>query len=66
MSAKFYSLNGLPENDLLSLLMQMASKQEQEWKNVILESIGNEIVHKCRGVPLAIRQLGACWCAQRI
>ncbi|XP_050283834.1 putative disease resistance protein RGA4 [Quercus robur] len=55
-----YTLVGL--NDDLSWLLfkQIAFRkgQGQGTKNPRLEEIGREIVHKCRGVPLAIKSIG--------
>ncbi|PKI32191.1 hypothetical protein CRG98_047427 [Punica granatum] len=58
MTRKFYKLSGLPSDESLSLLMQMAMKEEHEWKNQNLEKIAREIVKKCAGIPLAIKTIG--------
>ncbi|XP_031407690.1 putative disease resistance protein RGA4 isoform X1 [Punica granatum] len=58
MTREFHELSGLPDDDSLSLLMQMAMKEEREWKNQNLEKIAREIVKKCAGVPLAIKTIG--------
>ncbi|XP_031407744.1 putative disease resistance protein RGA3 isoform X2 [Punica granatum] len=58
MTRKFHKLSGLPEDESLSLLMQMAMKEEHEWKGQNLEKIAGEIVKKCAGVPLAIKTVG--------
>lgn len=58
MAKAFHLLGGLPEDESLCLLMRMAMKQEQEWKNQNLELIAREILKKCAGVPLAITTIG--------
>ncbi|PKI70496.1 hypothetical protein CRG98_009001 [Punica granatum] len=58
MTRKFHKLSGLSNNESLSLLMQMAMKEEHEWKSQNLEKIAGEIVKKCAGVPLAIKTIG--------
>ncbi|OWM90048.1 hypothetical protein CDL15_Pgr026961 [Punica granatum] len=60
-----FQLNGLPEAESLSLLMQITSKKEHEWKNQALEAIGKEIVNKCAKVPLAIMTVGQLLSASR-
>ncbi|XP_057438096.1 putative disease resistance protein RGA3 [Lotus japonicus] len=51
-------LQGLPQKDCLSLFVKWAFKDGEEEKYPKLMEIGNEIVKKCRGVPLAVRTLG--------
>ncbi|WVZ07584.1 hypothetical protein V8G54_020930 [Vigna mungo] len=52
-------LEGLSEQDSLSLLVKWAFKEGEEEKHPHLVNIGREIVKKCRGVPLAVRTLGS-------
>ncbi|KAH9648438.1 hypothetical protein KPL70_025591 [Citrus sinensis] len=53
-----YNLQGLPFEDCLSLLMKCAFKEERD-KHPNLIKIGEEIVKKCGGIPLAVRSLGS-------
>ncbi|KAK4756260.1 hypothetical protein SAY87_006387 [Trapa incisa] len=57
-----YRLEGLSVDDSLSLLMLMAYKKDDEWKDGRLEEIGRDIVKKCGGVPLAIMTIGRLLC----
>jgi len=52
-------LEGLSEEDSLSLFVKWAFKEGEEEKHPHLVNIGREIVKKCRGVPLAVRTLGS-------
>ncbi|KAK4784890.1 hypothetical protein SAY86_019258 [Trapa natans] len=58
MAANYHKLSGLSEMESLSLLMRMAMKQDDEWKNQNLETIAKDIFNKCVGVPLAITTFG--------
>ncbi|GAY59956.1 hypothetical protein CUMW_198430, partial [Citrus unshiu] len=53
-----YNLQGLPFEDCLSLFMKCAFKEERD-KHPNLVKIGEEIVKKCGGIPLAVRTLGS-------
>ncbi|CAJ1911818.1 unnamed protein product [Sphenostylis stenocarpa] len=52
-------LEGLSQEDSLSLFVKWAFKAGEEEKHPRLVKIGREIVKKCRGVPLAVRTLGS-------
>ncbi|XP_020213510.1 putative disease resistance protein RGA3 [Cajanus cajan] len=52
-------LEGLSQEDSLSLFVKWAFKEGEEKKHPHLVNIGREIVKKCRGVPLAVRTLGS-------
>ena len=52
-------LEGLSEEDSLSLFVKWAFKEGEEEKHPHLVNIGRQIVKKCRGVPLAARTLGS-------
>lgn len=54
-----YNLEGLRDEDCLSLFVRWAFKKGEEKQYPNLINIGNEIVKKCRGVPLALRTLGS-------
>ncbi|KAK9178246.1 hypothetical protein WN943_027436 [Citrus x changshan-huyou] len=53
-----YKLEGLPYESCLSLFMKCAFKEGQH-KNPNLVKIGEEIVKKSGGIPLAVRTLGS-------
>ncbi|KAH9679163.1 hypothetical protein KPL71_026014 [Citrus sinensis] len=53
-----YNLQGLPFEDCLSLFMKCAFEEERD-KHPNLVKIGEEIVKKCGGIPLAVRTLGS-------
>ncbi|KAH9679146.1 hypothetical protein WN943_027451 [Citrus x changshan-huyou] len=53
-----YNLQELPYKDCLSLFMKCAFKVGQE-KHPNLVKIGEKIVEKCRGIPLAVRTVGS-------
>ncbi|XP_038695161.1 putative disease resistance protein RGA3 [Tripterygium wilfordii] len=54
-----YNLRGLPDQDCVSLFKKWAFKEgEGEYSPKLME-IGNDIVKKCRGLPLAIKTLGS-------
>uniref|UniRef100_A0A803PTR8 Uncharacterized protein n=1 Tax=Cannabis sativa TaxID=3483 RepID=A0A803PTR8_CANSA len=55
-----YELEGLPEKDSLSLFFKYAFRGEEDAsKCPELKRIGEEIVEKCSGVPLALKTLGS-------
>ncbi|XP_037497018.1 putative disease resistance protein RGA3 [Jatropha curcas] len=54
-----YNLPGLSHKDCLSLFWKWAFNPGQEKQYLNLRDIGNEIVKKCGGVPLAVRTLGS-------
>ncbi|XP_045793318.1 disease resistance protein RGA2-like [Trifolium pratense] len=54
-----YVLEGLSEENCLSLFVKWAFKDGEEEKYSNLVEIGKEIVKKCAGVPLAVRTLGS-------
>ncbi|KAG8490296.1 hypothetical protein CXB51_015803 [Gossypium anomalum] len=53
-----FELKALNHQDSLSLLLKWAFKEGDEVRNLNLLGIANEIVKKCRGVPLAVRTMG--------
>ncbi|XP_059462381.1 putative disease resistance protein RGA4 [Corylus avellana] len=60
MSTDFtYNLQGLSQHDCLSLFVKCAFKEGEEKQHPNLLEIGNQIVRKCKGVPLAVRTLGS-------
>ncbi|XP_061360639.1 putative disease resistance protein RGA1 [Gastrolobium bilobum] len=54
-----YGLQGLSEDDSLSLFVKWAFKEGEETKYPELLEIAKEIVEKCGGLPLAVRTLGS-------
>ncbi|KAJ9678907.1 hypothetical protein PVL29_020954 [Vitis rotundifolia] len=54
-----YILEGLPHDDCLSVFLKGAFNEEQEKQHPNLVKIGDDIVKKCNGVPLAARTLGS-------
>ncbi|KAJ9678919.1 hypothetical protein PVL29_020966 [Vitis rotundifolia] len=54
-----YILEGLSHDDCLSLFLKWAFNEGQEKQHPNLVKIGNDIVKKCNGVPLAARTLGS-------
>ncbi|CBI28600.3 unnamed protein product, partial [Vitis vinifera] len=56
--------DGLPEDDCWSLFEQRAFKLGVP-KEASIVAIGNDIVKKCRGVPLAAKTLGSLMCFKR-
>ncbi|XP_059641932.1 putative disease resistance protein RGA3 [Cornus florida] len=54
-----YVLESLSEEESWSLFKQMAFKGKNELQNARRVEMGQEIVKKCAGVPLAIRVLGS-------
>ncbi|XP_050281935.1 putative disease resistance protein RGA3 [Quercus robur] len=57
-SMQLHLLRGLDDQQSWSLLKKMAFKEGEELKNASFEKIGNEILKKCGGIPLAIRAIG--------
>ena len=51
-----YNLDGLSQEDCLSLFVTLAFQGEEKQYPSLLE-IGKEIVEKCKGVPLAVKTL---------
>ncbi|OMO58016.1 Disease resistance protein [Corchorus capsularis] len=54
-----YQLKGLPNKDCVTLFVKWAFKDGDERRYPNLMSIGEEIVDKCKGVPLAVRTLAS-------
>ncbi|XP_022743807.1 putative disease resistance protein RGA1, partial [Durio zibethinus] len=54
-----YELNGLPHEECLTLFAKWAFNDGDEGQHPNLMRIGEEIVKKCKGVPLAVRTLGS-------
>ncbi|XP_044508387.1 putative disease resistance protein RGA1 [Mangifera indica] len=54
-----YKLKGLSLDQCLSVFIKYAFKEGQDKQHPNLIEIGEEIVKKCRGVPLAVRVLGS-------
>ncbi|KAL4351736.1 hypothetical protein GQ457_06G017510 [Hibiscus cannabinus] len=54
-----YELGALNHQDSLSLLLKCAFNQGDEGRYPKLLEIADEIVKKCKGVPLAVRTLGS-------
>ena len=52
-----YNLDGLSQEDCLSLFVKLAFKKGEEKHYPNLLEVGKEIVRKCKGVPLAMRTL---------
>jgi hypothetical protein len=52
-----YKLDGLSQEECLSLFVKLAFKEGEEKQHPNLLEIGKEIVRKCKGVPLAVRTL---------
>ena len=52
-----YNLEGLPEENCMSLFVKLAFKKGEEEQYPNLLNIGRDIVKKCKGVPLAVRTL---------
>ncbi|KAA3476403.1 disease resistance protein RGA2-like [Gossypium australe] len=55
----FYRLGYLSDDDSWSLLKQRAFGTGMNGSNANLETIGRRIVHRCGGVPLAIKAIGS-------
>uniref|UniRef100_A0A5B6YHC2 Putative disease resistance protein RGA3 n=1 Tax=Davidia involucrata TaxID=16924 RepID=A0A5B6YHC2_DAVIN len=58
-SGHTYSLDGLPLDKCLSLLVKWAFREGEDKQYSNLLKMGEEIVKKCKGVPLAVRTLGS-------
>jgi hypothetical protein len=54
-----YNLEGLPHKECLSLFIKWAFDEGNESLHANLVEIGDEIVKKCKGVPLAVKSLGS-------
>nr|XP_023873591.1 putative disease resistance protein RGA3 [Quercus suber] len=54
-----YNLKGLPHNDCMSIFVKWAFEDREERQHANLVEIGDEIVKKCKGVPLAVKSLGS-------
>ncbi|PRQ48937.1 putative P-loop containing nucleoside triphosphate hydrolase, leucine-rich repeat domain, L [Rosa chinensis] len=52
-------LEGLPHKDCISLFIKRAFKRGEEQRYPHLIEIGEDIVKKCRGVPLAVATVGS-------
>ncbi|XP_022743929.1 putative disease resistance protein RGA4 [Durio zibethinus] len=57
-----YNLKSLPFEESLSLFLNLAFKKGNEKQHLNLVKIGEEIVKKCEGVPLALRTLASQLC----
>ncbi|KAG6692103.1 hypothetical protein I3842_10G095900, partial [Carya illinoinensis] len=53
-----HSLNGLSKEECLSLFVKCAFKEGEDKRHPNLLPIADEIVEKCKGVPLAVKSLG--------
>ncbi|XP_022641303.1 putative disease resistance protein RGA3 [Vigna radiata var. radiata] len=58
-SSNLYLLGCLSEEDSLSLFVKYAFKDGDEMKHPQLLKIGEEIVKKCGGLPLAVKTVGS-------
>ncbi|MED6167936.1 hypothetical protein PIB30_007249 [Stylosanthes scabra] len=58
-NGSFYSLEGLSHQDSMSLFLKWAFRQGVEKNHPQLVEIGEDIVRKCGGLPLALRTLGS-------
>ncbi|XP_050245841.1 putative disease resistance protein RGA1 [Quercus robur] len=54
-----YHLDGLSNEECMSLFVKLAFKEGEEKQYPNLLEIGNDIVKKCKGVPLAVRTLAS-------
>jgi hypothetical protein len=57
-ATSWHALEGLPQEKAWSLFVKVAFEQGQLPKNQAFISLGKEIVEKCGGVTLAIREIG--------
>jgi len=53
-----YNLEGLSQDDCLSLFVKCAFEEGEDKQRPNLLNIGKEIVKKCKGVPLVVKTLG--------
>ncbi|XP_062008388.1 putative disease resistance protein RGA3 [Rosa rugosa] len=56
---QMHSLEGLPHKDCMSLFIKRAFKKGEEQRYQHLIEIGEDIVKKCGGVPLAVATVGS-------
>ncbi|XP_075667826.1 putative disease resistance protein RGA1 [Castanea sativa] len=56
--ASIFTLKGLTEEQSWLLFKQIAFRKGLGTNNPRLEAMGREIVHKCQGIPLAIKSIG--------
>ncbi|XP_052483612.1 putative disease resistance protein RGA3 [Gossypium raimondii] len=61
-----YDLEHLSYENCLSLFLQLAFKEGEEKQYGNLVRIGEGIVHKCKGVALAVKTLGSLLCSTRV
>ncbi|KAA8517257.1 hypothetical protein F0562_017491 [Nyssa sinensis] len=54
-----YNLKGLSNDECLSIFIKCAFREGQEKRHPKLLEIGEEIVNKCGGIPLAVLTLGS-------
>ncbi|KAM4077868.1 hypothetical protein ACJW30_12G172600 [Castanea mollissima] len=54
-----YNLEGLLHQECLSLFIKWAFDEGKDRQHTHLVKIGDEIVKKCKGVPLAVKSLGS-------
>ncbi|KAM3745351.1 hypothetical protein ACB098_06G120000 [Castanea mollissima] len=54
-----YNLKGLPQEQCVSLFIKWKFDEGEERQHANLVEIGEEIVKKCKGVPLAVKSLGS-------
>ncbi|KAL5546744.1 hypothetical protein UlMin_006431 [Ulmus minor] len=54
-----YELKGLPSKDCLSLFIKWAFKDGDDKQHPNLVQMGEQIVKKCKGLPLAVTSLGS-------
>jgi hypothetical protein len=54
-----YDLKGLPHKECMSLFVKCAFDEGQASRHANLVEIGDEIVKKCKGVPLGVKSLGS-------
>uniref|UniRef100_A0A2N9HLQ2 Rx N-terminal domain-containing protein n=1 Tax=Fagus sylvatica TaxID=28930 RepID=A0A2N9HLQ2_FAGSY len=54
-----YDLKGLPHKECMSLFVKCAFDEGQVSRHANLVEIGDEIVKKCKGVPLGVKSLGS-------